>query len=110
MSTDGRSNDELLIFEFVVPPGLKDDDGIQVHSTTLRLNGARIVAAADGHPVSWVIEAEHNILNTDGTSAKVDSSQPQPLTGGVCDRTPAVRNAHCGDGGVRVRRRNSARR
>ena len=90
---DGRSTDELLFFDFVVPPGLKDDDGIQVHSTTLRLNGARIVASSDGHPVSWAIEAEHNILNADGTSVKVDSSQPQPLTGGVCDRTPAVRNA-----------------
>ena len=90
---DGRSTDELLFFEFVAPPGLKDDDGIQVHSTTLRLNGASIVASSDGHPVSWAIEAEHNILNADGTSVKVDSSQPQPLTGGVCDRTPAVRNA-----------------
>ena len=88
----GRSTDELLFFDFVVPPGLKDDDGIQVHSTTLRLNGASIVASSDGYPLSWAIEAEHNILNADGTSLKVDSSQPQPLTGGVCDRTPAVRN------------------
>ena len=77
----------------MAPPGLKDDDGIQVHSTTLRLNGASIVASSDGYPLSWAIEAEHNILNADGTSAKVDSSRLQPLTGGVCDRTPAVRNA-----------------
>ena len=86
----GSSTDEPLIFEFVAPLGLKDDDGIKVHSTTLRLNGARIVASSDGYPLSWAIEAEHNILNADGTSVKVDSSQP--LTGGVCDRTPAVRN------------------
>ena len=85
--------DEYLVFEFVVPPGLKDDDGIKVHSTALRLKGARIVVPSDGYPVSWAIEAEHNILNAGGTSAKVDSSQPQPLTGGVCDRTPAVRYA-----------------
>ena len=92
VSGGSSTADDPLIFDFVAPPGLKDDDGIQVHSTALRLNGARIVASSDGYPVSWAIEAEHNILHADGTSVKVDSSRLQPLTGGVCDRTPAVRN------------------
>ena len=90
---NASTDTEFLVFEFVAPPGLKDDDGIKVHSTALRLNGTSIVASSDGYPLSWAIEAEHNILNADGTSAKVDSSRLQPLTGGVCDRTPAVRNA-----------------
>ena len=74
-----------LVFSFTVPSGLKDDDGIQLYSRPLRLNGATIAAASDGLPAVWNLAAWRNI------GGKVDTSLP--LSGGVCDRTPAVRYA-----------------
>ena len=78
--------DAVVRFAFVVPAGLHDDDGIEVPATALRLNGGSIVAVSDGYPGSWTFAAEQNI------GAKVDSSASLP-TGGVCERTPAVRAA-----------------
>ena len=75
-----------LVFAFTVPAGLKDDDGIQLHSSALRLNGATITAVSDGIAAVWNLAAERNI------GAKVDSSG-SALTGGICDRTPPVRYA-----------------
>ena len=74
-----------LVFSWTVPAGLKDDDGIQLHSSALRLNGGTITAVSDGIAAVWNLAAERNI---DG---KVDSSLV--LTGGICDRTPPVRYA-----------------
>ena len=74
-----------LVFAFTVPGGLKDDNGIQLYSDTLRLNGARIATVSDGSSAAWTLAAERNI------GGKVDTSLP--LSGGVCDRTPAVRYA-----------------
>ena len=42
-----------LVFALTVPSGLKDDNGIQLHSDPLRLNGATIVAVSDGLPAVW---------------------------------------------------------
>ncbi len=75
-----------LVFSFTVPAGLKDDDGIQLHSSALRLNGGTITAVSDGIAAVWNLAAERNI------GAKVDSSG-NALTGGICDRTPPVRYA-----------------
>ena len=74
-----------LVFAFTVPTGLKDDDGIQLHSSALRLNGARIVTASYGLPAVWNLAAERNI------GGKVDSALT--LSVGICDRTPPVRDA-----------------
>ena len=79
------SGTDKLVFAFTVPSSLKDDDGIQLYSNTLRLNGGTIVTASDGLPPTWNLAASRNI------GGKVDSSRA--LTGGVCDRTPQVRYA-----------------
>ena len=75
-----------LVFAWTVPSGLKDENGIQLHSDPLRLNGGTIVADSDGITAVWNLAAEQNI------GAKVDSSS-QTLSGGICDRTPPVRYA-----------------
>ena len=74
-----------LVFYFTVPSGLKDEDGIELYSGPLRLNGGTITAVSDGISAAWNLAAERNI------GGKVDSSQA--LTGGICDRTPPVRYA-----------------
>ena len=79
------SGTDKLVFAFTVPSGLKDDDGIQLHSDPLRLNGAGIAAVSYGDPAVWNLDAEKNI------GGKVDSSRA--LTGGICDRTLQVRDA-----------------
>ena len=76
-----------LVFAFTVPSGL-DDDGIRLHSSPLRLNGAAIVAASDGLAPAWTLAAGRNI------GGKVDTART--LTGGVCGRTPQVRYAILG--------------
>ena len=85
--TRGTGTDKL-IFAFTVPSGLKDDDGIQLHSDPLRLNGAGIAAVSDGTSAVWNLDAGRNI------GGKVDTLRA--LTGGVCDRTPQVRDAIVG--------------
>ena len=74
-----------LVFAFTVPSALKDDNGILLYSNPLRLNGARIATVSDGSSAAWTLAARRNI------GGKVDTSLP--LSGGVCDRTPAVRYA-----------------
>ena len=74
-----------LVFALTVPSGLKDDNGIQLYSDPLRLNGATIVAVSDGIAAVWNLDAEKNL------GGKVDSSLV--LSGGICDRMPAVRDA-----------------
>ena len=82
------SGTDRLVFAFTAPSGLKDDDGIQLHSDPLRLNGAGIAAVSDGTSALWNLDAEKNI------GGKVDTLRA--LTGGVCDRTPPVRDAIVG--------------
>ena len=74
-----------LVFAFQVPAGLTDTDGIELHSTALRLNGGEILARADGIPATWTIAAGKNL------GGVVVSTTV--LSGGICDRTPAVRDA-----------------
>ena len=83
--TDGKADRTKLVFGFVVPSGLHDTDGIEVDSTALRLNGGEILASSDGLPARWTIAARKNL------GGAVNSLLV--LTGGVCGRTPAVRNA-----------------
>ena len=75
-----------LVFAFTVPSGLKDEDGIELYSGPLRLNGSTITAVSDGIAAVWNLAAERNI------GGKVDSSG-NVLTGGICDRTLPVRYA-----------------
>ena len=82
--TDGNADRTKLIFGFVVPSGLHDADGIEVHSTALRLNGGEILASLDGLPARWTIAARKNL------GGSVNSLLVR--TGGVCDRTPVVSN------------------
>ena len=81
-----------LVFSFTVPSGLKDEDGIELYSGPLRLNGGTITVVSDGISAVWNLAAERNI------GGKVDSSA-NVLTGGVCDRTLQVRNAILSGGG-----------
>ena len=74
-----------LVFAWTVPSGLKDDNGIQLYSDPLRLNGARIVAVSDGFLATWNLADWRNI------GGKVDSALT--LSVGICDRTPPVRDA-----------------
>ena len=82
-----------LVFSFTVPSGLKDEDGIELYSGPLRLNGGTITAVSDGISAVWNLAAEKNI------GGKVDSSG-NVLTGGICDRTLQVRNAILACGGT----------
>ena len=74
-----------LVFAWTVPSGLKDDNGIQLYSNPLRLNGARIVAVSDGFLATW------NLADWRNLGGKVDSALT--LSVGICDRTPPVRDA-----------------
>ena len=80
------SGTDKLVFAWTVPSGLKDENGIQLHSDPLRLNGGTITADSDGITAVWNLAAEQNI------GGKVDSSS-QTLSGGICERTPPVRYA-----------------
>ena len=80
--TDGNADRTKLIFGFVVPSGLHDTDGIEVHSTALRLKGGEILARLDGLPARWTIAASKNL------GGSVNSLLVRAV--GVCDRTPAV--------------------
>ena len=84
--TDGNADRTKLIFGFVVPSGLHDADGIEVHSTALRLKGGEILARLDGLPARWTIAARENL------GGSVNSLLVRTV-GGVCDRTPVVSNA-----------------
>ena len=75
-----------MVFYFTVPSGLKDEDGIELYSGPLRLNGGTITVVSDGITAVWNLAAERNL------GGKVDSSG-NVLTGGICDRTPPVRYA-----------------
>ncbi len=88
-TTSGTSHDisdARLRFDFVVPEGLQDTDGISMPGSALRLNGSSVVAASGGSAVSWP-------LSQTNLGGKVDSSGYRPTSGGVCGRTPAVRDA-----------------
>ena len=75
-----------LLFDLVVPEGLQDTDGISVPAEALRLNGSSIVAASDGSAATWPLAATN-------LGGHVDSTGYRPTSGGVCERTPAVRDA-----------------
>ena len=79
------SGTDKLVFAWTVPGGLKDDNGIQLYSDTLRLNGGTITADSDGITAVWNLADWRNI------GGKVDSALT--LSVGICDRTPPVRDA-----------------
>ena len=80
------SGTDKLVFAWTVPGGLKDDNGIQLYSDPLRLNGGTITAVSDGITAVW------NLADWRNLGGKVDSSS-QTLSGGICERTPVVRYA-----------------
>ena len=79
-----------LVFGLTVTSSHEDDDGLCIGAScgadTIRLSGGgAIVAAEDGVAASRNYDAVLTSWNVDGSS--------QGLTGGVCDRHPAVRDA-----------------
>ena len=79
------SGTDKLVFAWTVPGGLKDDNGIQLYSDTLRLNGGTITAVSDGSSAAWTLADWRNI------GGKVDSALT--LSVGICERAPPVRDA-----------------
>ena len=79
-----------LVFGLTVNSSHEDDDGLCISAScgadTIRLSGGgAIVAAEDGVAASRNYDAVQTSWNVDGDT--------EGLTGGVCDRQPAVRDA-----------------
>ena len=82
-----------LVFGLTVTSSHEDDDGLCISAScgadTIRLSGGgAIVAAADGAAAARNYDAVQTSWKVDGDTAG--------LTGGVCDRQPAVRDAIVG--------------
>ena len=75
----------VLLFSYPVASGDTDEDGIAVPANGIRLAGGTIVDAQGG-----AAGLGHAALAADAAH-KVDGSGTPALTGGVCDRTPEVR-------------------
>ena len=70
-------------------------DGIEVHSTALRLNGGENPGERrTASPRRWTIAAEdrHPQRRRDQRRRWIRRCWSHPVTGGVCDRTPVVSN------------------
>ena len=83
------SGTNRLVFAYTVQAADMDDDGIGVLQSRLRLNGGTISAREEPG-------AEAQLLHSGveaSLSHKVDGDGTPALTGGVCDRTPQVRDA-----------------
>ena len=75
----------VLLFSYPVASGDTDEDGIAVPANGIRLAGGTIVDAQGG-----AAGLGHAAVAEDAAH-KVDGSGTPALTGGVCDRTPEVR-------------------
>ena len=75
----------VLVFGYMVAADDTDDNGIAVPANGIRLSGGSIVDAQGG-----AAGLGHAALAADAAH-KVDGSGTPALTGGVCDRTPEVR-------------------
>ena len=76
----------VLLFSYAVTSDDTDEDGIAVPANGIRLAGGTIV---DGYDAPAFLD--HDAVAADAAH-KVDGSAVAP-TGGVCERTPQVRDA-----------------
>ena len=81
-----KAGPAVLLFSYAVAADDMDDDGIAVPANGLRLAGGTIV---DGYDAPAFLD--HDAVAADAAH-KVDGSAVA-LTGGVCERTPQVRDA-----------------
>ena len=79
------SGSRQLVFAYRVQSSDRDTDGVSVSANSLARNGGRIVDAGGG-----AFRLTHSALAAD-SDHQVNGSLTR-LTGGVCDRTPAVRD------------------
>ena len=78
----------LLTFGYVVQSTDADGDGVDLVPNSLALNGGRIVAVSDGGAAALGHAA---LAGGNGQTVVVVDNQT-PLTGGICGRTPEVRD------------------
>ena len=82
-----KAGPAVLLFSYAVAADEEDGDGIAVPANGIRLAGGTI-ADAYGAPAFL----DHDAVAADAAH-KVDGSLDEVLTGGVCERTPQVRDA-----------------
>ena len=85
---EGPSGTTRLVFEYTVVEGDADTDGIAIAANSLTLGTDGAIVDADGARAIL----DHDALAAQG-SHKVTGLLTDPvLTGGICDRTPQVRD------------------
>ena len=84
---DGTGSRQL-VFGYVVQEGDADDNGVDLVANSLALNGGRIVAVSDGGAAAL----GHAALAGGNGQTVVVVIGETPLTGGICGRTPEVRD------------------
>ena len=77
-----------LVFGYVVESTDADSDGVDLVANSLALNGGKIVAVSDGGAAALGHAA---LAGGSGQTVVVVDNQT-PLAGGICERTPAVRD------------------
>ena len=82
-----KAGPAVLLFSYAVAADEMDEDGIAVPANGLRLAGGTIADAYDAPAFLG-----HDAVAAD-PAHKVDGSLGEVLTGGVCERTPQVRDA-----------------
>ena len=80
-----------LVFGYTVAPGVRDTTGFQFSDPPFELHGASIRAASDGYEAALTIAAWSALRTAANRAQDVDGSL-DPATGGVCERSPAVRD------------------
>ena len=81
-----KAGPAVLVFSYLVTSGAMDADGVEVDADAIVLSGGTIIGA---HGVAAMLG--HAAVAADAAHM-VDGSTPA-LTGGVCERTPQVRDA-----------------
>ena len=80
-----------LVFGYTVAPGIRDTTGFQFSDPPFELQGASIRGVADGFEAALTIAA-WSALRTAANRAQNVDGRLEPATGGVCERSPAVRD------------------
>ena len=89
------SGTSRLIFGYRVAPGIRDTTGLQFSDKPIELRGGSIRAVSDNFPAVLTIPAWNGLAPSQNVDGRLD-----PLTGGVCERTPQVRDALVAKAGV----------
>ena len=78
------------VFTYTVEPDDRAPGGIATQEIPLKLNGALMTATADNFRARTVL-AGPSYIQSSGSRSRIDGSL-EPATGGVCPRTPRVRD------------------